>query len=44
MRSLALVIFLIGYFFAGQSTSFAAEPTKLLIAHGAIRRRTKKSS
>ncbi|HEY3166467.1 MAG TPA: ABC transporter substrate-binding protein, partial [Candidatus Binatia bacterium] len=36
MRSLALVTFLIGYFFAGQSTSFPAEPTKLLIAHGAI--------
>ncbi len=36
MRSVALVIVLLGYFFASQSTSFAAEPTKLLIAHGAI--------
>ena len=36
-RSGALIIFLIGCLFAvGQSRLFAAEPTKLLIAHGAI--------
>src|SRR6266496_2777830 len=37
MRSGALIIFLIGCLIVvGQSRSFAAEPTKLLIAHGAI--------
>jgi NitT/TauT family transport system substrate-binding protein len=37
MKSGALIIFLIGCLIvAGQSGSFAAEPTKLLIAHGAI--------
>ena len=36
-RSGALIIFLIGCLIVvGQSRSFAAEPTKLLIAHGAI--------
>ena len=36
-RSGALIIFLIGCLIVvGQSSSFAAEPTKLLIAHGAI--------
>jgi NitT/TauT family transport system substrate-binding protein len=37
MRSRAVVMFLLGCLIVvGQSTSFAAEPTKLLIAHGAI--------
>src|SRR6266545_3382290 len=37
MRSGALIIFLIGCLIVvGQSRLFAAEPTKLLIAHGAI--------
>jgi NitT/TauT family transport system substrate-binding protein len=37
MRSRAVVMFLLGCLIVvSQSTSFAAEPTKLLIAHGAI--------